>query len=66
MWRILFLPGFLFLWISYYMPIEWGKQRNIGRFRRQYKEAPVIWSAFYTVCFFIMLAPIYLPFFLAS
>ena len=23
--RLRHLPGFLFLWISYYMPIEWGK-----------------------------------------
>ena len=53
MWRIIFLPGFLFLWISYYMPIEWGKQRNIGRFRRQYKE--LLWFGLPSIRFALSL-----------
>lgn len=54
-WRLLFLPGFIFIWLNYFLPIEWGKGRNVAKFKRQYKDAPIIWSAIYTALFWIII-----------
>jgi len=55
LWRLALLPGFIFIWLNYFLPIEWGKGRNVAKFKRQYKDAPLAWSAIYTILFWIVI-----------
>ena len=37
-WYIWCIPGHIMLWIGYYFPTEWGKNRNVTMFGRQMRE----------------------------
>lgn len=48
---LLFLPGYIFIWVLYFFPVEWGKKRNVARGGRWFKYqdvfAPVVSILFY-------------------
>lgn len=58
-WKLIFLPGYLFLWLNYYLPIEWGKDRNVTTFGRQFRKNPAVWSAIYSIIFYGALFVLY-------
>jgi|DEB0MinimDraft_10_1074344.scaffolds.fasta_scaffold159116_1 hypothetical protein len=35
---ILFWPGYLTMWFSYFFPTEWGKGRNVSSSGRQFRS----------------------------
>jgi hypothetical protein len=49
--HIVFFPGYLFLWLAYISPKEWGKPRNVAKSSRQWAHrdylAPIYSIVFY-------------------
>jgi hypothetical protein len=56
---ILFAPGYLFLWLGYISPKEWGKPRNVAKTSRQWEFrnwlAPIYSFIFYGLIIFYMI-----------
>ncbi len=51
LWRLLCLPGYAWLWVTFYFPSEWGKKRNVSRTGRQWRSRHVF-APIYSVIFY--------------
>jgi len=41
-WTIMFFPGYVVLWFSYYWPNERGRRRNVAQSRRQWQGRHIV------------------------
>lgn len=57
--KLIWLPGYAFLFFYYLLPLEWGKKRNVARSARWWQQrhvlAPWISAAFYILCTFALM-----------
>lgn len=49
-----FLPGYIFLFVLFYFPTEWGKSRNVSRGGRQWR-ARHIFAPIHSIWIYFML-----------
>ena len=56
---IIFMPGYIYLWVKYYFPIETSNRkvkRNVATSRRQWKEKDkfaILYSAYFYALVFL-------------
>jgi hypothetical protein len=54
---ILWAPGYIILALSFFIPTEWGKGRNVSKSGRQWKSrnifAPIYSIAIYSIIWFV-------------
>lgn len=58
LWFIYCAPGYVFIWVTYYFPTEWGSKRDVARGARQWRKrdffAPFWSSALLVFILFMM------------
>jgi len=60
LWRLICLPGYAWLWVTFYFPTEWGKKRNVSRTGRQWRSRHVF-APIYSVFIYGIIALSLLP-----
>ena len=60
--KLIWLPGYAFLFFYYLLPVEWGMKRNVARSGRWWQQrhvlAPWISAAFYILCTIVLMSNI--------
>ena len=55
-WRLLCAPGTIFISMNYFFPKEWGKDRNVAKSSRDYRNVGVMAPIYSIVFYFGLIA----------